>query len=65
MDEYEELMNEYIDFMKKYNNSDEKIGMLNDYNKMLKQYTTAIKKLGEIDEDSLSTEDLRVLYRGH
>ena len=58
MDEYEELMNEYIDFMKKYNNSDEKIGMLNDYNKMLKQYTTAIKKLGEIDEDSLSTEDL-------
>lgn len=58
MDEYEELMNEYIDFMKKYNNSDDKIGMLNDYNKMLKQYTTAIKKLGEIDEDSLSTEDL-------
>lgn len=58
MDEYEELMNEYVDFMEKYNNSDDKIGMLNDYNKMLKQYATAMKKLEEIDEDSLSAEDL-------
>ena len=50
-------MNEYIDFMKNYNNSDNALSMLSDYSKMLSKYAEVTKSINSIDTKSLSTED--------
>lgn len=59
MDEYEKMMNEYADFMEKYNNSDDTLSMMDEYTKMLEQYSAAMKEINKIDEDSLSYDDLQ------
>ena len=51
-------MNEYVDFMKKYSESDDTIGMLSEYSDMMEEYTTYVEKIDEIDEDELSEADL-------
>lgn len=58
MDSYEKFMNEYVDFMKKYSESDDTIGMLSEYSDMMEEYTTYVEKIDEIDEDELSEADL-------
>ena len=57
LDDYESFMNEYIDFMKNYNNSDNALSMLSDYSKMLSKYAEVTKSINSIDTKSLSTED--------
>lgn len=56
-DEYEAFMNQYVDFMKTYQNSDNTAAMLIDYTKMMKQYAEWTSKMGELDENTLSAED--------
>lgn len=58
MDAYESFMNEYCDFMEKYENSDDTAGMLADYADMMSQYGEWVDKIDDIDEDSLSADDL-------
>ena len=58
VDSYEEFMNEYVDFMKKYDESDgTDLSWLADYATMVSKYTEYIEKTDEIDEDELSAED--------
>lgn len=57
MDEYEAFMNDYVDFMKKYENSDDTASMLADYGKMMAQYAEFTEKIDAIDEDELSDAD--------
>lgn len=58
VDSYEEFMNEYVDFMKKYDESDgTDLSWLSDYATMVSKYTEYIEKTDEIDEDELSAED--------
>ncbi len=57
MDEYEAFFNEYAEFMKKYNNSDDAMSMLNDYLSMLTRYSEAIDGLDKIDTEALSAAD--------
>ena len=58
VDSYEEFMNEYVDFMKKYDESDgTDLSWLADYATMVSKYTEYIEKAGEINEDELSVDD--------
>lgn len=61
MDSYEAFFDEYVEFMKKYENATEEelTGMLADYNRYLSQYIETTEKLESIDEDELTTEELQ------
>lgn len=57
MDSYEDFFDEYIEFMKKYENSDDVAGMLNDYADYMTKYADYMQKLNDVDTDNLSTAD--------
>lgn len=57
MDGYEQFMNSYVEFMKKYENSDDTASMLADYGSMMQQYSEWSQKFDSVDESSLSAED--------
>ena len=54
-------MNEYCDFMEKYENaeSSDMVSMLDDYYKMLKEYTDAMDSLSKLDTSNMSTADYK------
>lgn len=60
MDSYETTINNYCDFMEKYNNAgpEDTAAMLADYTSYLQQYTETIDALNSIDENSLSAADV-------
>lgn len=45
MDGYEQFMNSYVEFMKKYGDSDDTTSMLADYGSMMQQYSDWSKNL--------------------
>ncbi len=58
IDEYEAFMNEYCDFMEKYNSdSSNVVSMAIDYANMVAQYGEWAEKMDAIDESTLSVED--------
>ncbi len=67
MDAYESFFDEYITFMKKYENASNPLTLLVDYASFLERYSEAMEQLDEIDESSLSAADqkyyLEVLTR--
>lgn len=54
MDSYETFFDEYVEFMKKYNNSTDTTSMLTDYMSFMNQYVEIMKNLDEVDESALS-----------
>lgn len=60
MDSYEKFFDEYVIFMKAYKESDDVTSMANEYTAMVMQYLETMTALQEIDEDTLSDEE--VLY---
>lgn len=58
MDSYEKFIDEYVEFMKKYNESDNAISMLSEYTDYLKQYTETMEKLDDMDDDELTNAEL-------
>lgn len=57
MDGYEQFMNSYVEFMKKYEDSDDTTSMLADYGSMMQQYSDWSKKFDDVDESSPSADD--------
>lgn len=58
VDSYEEFMNEYVDFMKKYSESDgSDLSLLSDYASFMSKYSKFAEESGSINEDELSAED--------
>lgn len=59
LDSYEKVMDQYCDFMKKYQHADssEMISMLNDYYKMLEEYASALDSINNLDTSNMSTAD--------
>ena len=47
----------YVEFMKKYESSDDTASMLADYGSMMQQYSDWSQKFDSVDESSLSAED--------
>lgn len=59
MDSYEKTMNEYVDFMNKYNSEGKPVSMLADYTKWLQQYSDTMAKFDAVDDGSLTDEELQ------
>ena len=57
MDSYEKFIDEYIAFMKKYQNSSDTSAMLNDYTKYMQKFTDFTSKIDAVDESNLSAAD--------
>lgn len=57
LDAYEALMNEYFDFMKKYNSAADKSSMVMGYLEVLQKYSDAMDKLNAIDDLELTTAE--------
>lgn len=58
MDSYEAFMDEYVEFMTKYQSSDNSISMLADYAEYAKQYAELAEKLDKVDQNELTNEEL-------
>lgn len=58
MDSYEAFFDEYVDFMKKYQESGSPISMLVDYTNYLTKYTDMMGKMNKLGEDDLTTAEL-------
>ena len=58
MDSYERFFNEYCDFMKEYNSSNDPTSLLSDYISFMSHYNEAMAKLDEISNDELNTAEL-------
>lgn len=61
MDSYEEFFDEYIAFMKKYENSDNPMSMFSDYTKFMSQYSETMQKLDEWKSKDLNTKEAAYL----
>lgn len=59
MDEYEAFYREYVDFMKRYQESDYSLSMLSDYLSMLERLENAENALGNMREGEMSSEELK------
>ena len=59
LDSYESVMNEYVDFMKKYKDSNYSSNMLTDYLKILDKYTDFVDKIDAVDESEYNDEELK------
>lgn len=60
MDSYEAFFDEYCEFMKKYNESDDTTSLLADYTSYMVKYTDTMQKMNNISEDELT--DAEVAY---
>lgn len=61
MDSYEEFFDEYVAFMKKYENSDNPMSMFSDYTKFMSQYSETMQKLDEWKSKDLNTKETAYL----
>lgn len=57
MDSYEAFFKEYVDFLKKYESSDNTLGMLSDYMDYISKYAEMSEKLASLDTNDLSEEE--------
>lgn len=57
LDSYESFMNEYVEFMKKYNDSDDTASMLADYSKMMTKYADYTQKINALNDKDLTTAE--------
>lgn len=58
MEKYEEFFDEYVEFMKKYNENPADATLLLKYADMMTQYTEAMKALEEWDTSNMTQEEL-------
>lgn len=58
VDSYEEFMNDYVDFMKKYKESDgSDLSLISDYADMMSKYSQYAEDFKELDDGSLTTAE--------
>ena len=59
MDTYESFMNEYVDFMKKYQKNSSDISLLSQYATMTKKYAEQVSAFEKWDSKDLTTEEAK------
>lgn len=57
LDSYEKFIDEYCEFMKKYNSSSDTLSMLKDYTDYMTQYGDMINKIKKIGDEEMSSEE--------
>lgn len=58
MDSYEAFFDEYVSFMERYAKSDNPLSMFTEYANYMTKYAETMEALDQIDDESLSTEEL-------
>lgn len=59
LDGYEAFVDEYVEFMKNYNESGDIFGMISDYTDMLTRLSEFQEKIDGYDQNKMSSEDLK------
>ena len=59
MDSYESFMNEYVEFMKKYNANPTNLTLLNQYSSYLEKYNKFVEDFDKWDEDDMNDAELK------
>ena len=59
MDSYEKFFDDYVAFMKAYEESEDTMSMMAEYSAMMIQYADTMTKLQEIDQSALSVEETK------
>lgn len=60
LDDYEEFVDQYVDFMKKYNSDPSNmVSMLGEYGEMMQKYTDFADDLNKYDSDNMSAADYK------
>ena len=62
MDSYEKFMNEYVEFMKKYNSNPSDIGLLAKYPNYLKNYNDMYSKFEEWENEDLNSVEMAYYF---
>ncbi len=57
MDSYESFMNEYVEFMKKYNANPSDLSLLADYSSFMSRYADFVKKFDSWENQDLNTKE--------
>lgn len=57
MDSYEAFFDEYVDFMKKYQQNPSDLSLVTEYLDYMTRYTDAMEKMNALDDGTLSTEE--------
>ena len=57
LDSYEAFVDEYVEFMQKYQDSDDTTSMLSDYMKYMQSYAEFVQEVDDVDTDNLSAAD--------
>lgn len=57
LDSYEKFFDEYIEFMEKFSNSDNALGMLADYSKFMTKYAETLSAMEALGEGEMSKEE--------
>ena len=57
MDSYESFMNEYVDFMKKYNKNPNDVSLIGDYADYVKKYAEFVDDFEKWDDEELNTAE--------
>lgn len=57
MDSYEEFFDEYIDFMKRYSESDNPLGMMDEYSEYLSKYSETMQALNDMESKEVTEAD--------
>ncbi|WP_286356604.1 DUF6591 domain-containing protein [Ileibacterium valens] len=60
MDEFIAFCQQYAEFMKNYQNSDDIASMMTEYASMMSQYTKVAEAMDQVDESALSPEELQL-----
>lgn len=58
MDSYEAFFNEYVEFMTRFANSNNALAMMGEYTSFMSRYTEAMTAMGNINDGTLSNEEL-------
>ena len=59
MDSYEEFMDEYVAFMKKYSDNPSDLGLLADYAKFMSEYDDFVEDFEKWEDADLNTEETK------
>ena len=57
MDSYEAFFDEYVEFMRKYQDSSNPAGMLMDYSSYMMKYADAMEKLDQIKSEDMTAQE--------
>ncbi len=58
LDSYEKFMDGYIDFMQRYNSSNDQVAMAADYAKWMSQYPSVVDKIDKMDQSKMTDADV-------